>query len=307
MRRFQRNPFPALSQAAPSVQKAANPKKKSPGAQKKCCSVTKLSQNFSSTPPTKVKTFPHHLQVGARRASTQLIQPNPHTMKKTLFAILGLAAVSLAGVNGQLLSWDMSGIAGNSTSVTALTIASNLETTAGLNTLTRTGLTAATLANSFNSSNWTLTNTFDESNKYISFSLTPSPGYQFTSSNISYAINGTNTAPNTGRWGYKIGSGSFILQDTFSLGSATPSLATWSFTEFTTTETVEFRFWSFSATSINGGASASGGAVRIFNISGNDLVLNGSVTVVPEPTTWALIGLGTVFVLWRIRRKRVVG
>lgn len=33
---------------------------------------------------------------------------------------------------------------------------------------------------------------------------------------------------------------------------------------------------------------------------------NVSVTVVPEPTTWALIGLGSSFMLWNLRRKRSI-
>jgi hypothetical protein len=227
-------------------------------------------------------------------------------MKKTLLAVLGLAAISLAGVNGQVLSWDMQGVAGNSTSALAPFVATNLETTGGLNTLTRTGLTPVTSANTFNSNNWNITDTFDESNKYLSFSLTPSSGFQITATNLSYALNGTNTGPNTGRWGYKIGSGSFVLQDTFTLANPAPSsLSTWTFTEFTTTETVEFRFWAYGSTSISGGTSATGGGVRVTNITGNDLVLNGSVTAVPEPSTIAFMGfsaLGLCFYLWRRRR-----
>ncbi len=226
-------------------------------------------------------------------------------MKKTLLAVLSLAAVSLAGVNGQVLSWDMQGVAGNSTTVPANTIASNLETTAGLNTLSRTGLTAATAGNSFNSTNWNNTSTFNEADKYISFSLTPSSGYQITTSSLTYAVNGSNTAPNTGRWGYKIGSGSFVLQDptpfTFALASQT-----WAFTEFTTTETVEFRFWVYGTTAINNvNPAATAGAGRVGNIAGNDLVLNGSVTAVPEPSTIAFLGfasLGLCFMIWRRRR-----
>jgi hypothetical protein len=228
-------------------------------------------------------------------------------MKKILIAVLGLTALSLAGVNGQILSWNMQGVAGNSTTVTAQSIASNLETTSGLNTLSRTGLNAAPVSNAFNSNNWNVTSTFDESNKYISFSLTPISGFQITATNLSYAINGTTTAPNTGRWGYKVGSASFVLQNPFSLTNPAPSLTTWSFTEFTTTETVEFRFWAFSDTNIasTGAPSASTGAVRVVNIAGNDLVLNGSVTAVPEPSTIAFLGfasLGLCFFLWRRRR-----
>jgi hypothetical protein len=227
-------------------------------------------------------------------------------MKKILITILGLTALSLAGINGQILSWNMLGVAGNSTTVTAQSIASNLETTSGLNRLSRAGLNAAPLSNAFNSNNWNVTSTFDESNKYISFSLTPISGFQITATNLSYAINGTTTAPNTGRWGYKVGSASFVLQDPFSLANPAPSLTTWSFTEFTTTETVEFRFWAFSGTNIAGtGTPASGGAVRVPNITGDDLVLNGSVTAVPEPSTIAFLGfasLGLCFFLWRRRR-----
>jgi len=31
------------------------------------------------------------------------------------------------------------------------------------------------------------------------------------------------------------------------------------------------------------------------------------ITAIPEPTTWVLIGLGTAFVLWRIRRRSIAG
>jgi hypothetical protein len=30
----------------------------------------------------------------------------------------------------------------------------------------------------------------------------------------------------------------------------------------------------------------------------------GTLTVIPEPSTWALIGVGSAFVLWRLRRRR---
>jgi len=31
---------------------------------------------------------------------------------------------------------------------------------------------------------------------------------------------------------------------------------------------------------------------------------NGLVTVVPEPKTWVMLGIGTSFMLWNLRRKR---
>jgi hypothetical protein len=34
---------------------------------------------------------------------------------------------------------------------------------------------------------------------------------------------------------------------------------------------------------------------------------NFQLDVVPEPSTWALIGMGSAFVLWRIRRRSIAG
>jgi len=226
-------------------------------------------------------------------------------MKKTLLTILSLAALSLAGAHAQVLSWDMQGVAGNSTTVTAQSIAGNLETSSELNTLARVGVIANTLGNSFNSNTWNLSNTFNENEKYITFSLTPVSGFQITATSLSYAINGTTRTPNTSRWGYKIGSGSFVTQPTFTLGTTTPTLSSWNFDDFTTTETIEFRFWTYGDVDVSATAPTNAGAARITSITGNDLVLNGSVTAVPEPSTIAFLGFASVglcFFLWRRRR-----
>ncbi|MEI8293697.1 MAG: PEP-CTERM sorting domain-containing protein [bacterium] len=37
----------------------------------------------------------------------------------------------------------------------------------------------------------------------------------------------------------------------------------------------------------------------------DDLTISANAAAVPEPTTWALIGLGSAFVLWRVRRQPV--
>jgi hypothetical protein len=36
------------------------------------------------------------------------------------------------------------------------------------------------------------------------------------------------------------------------------------------------------------------------------LYTTGVITVVPEPKTWALIALGSAFMLWNLRRKRSI-
>jgi hypothetical protein len=224
-------------------------------------------------------------------------------MKKTaLIASIFLATV--AGVNAQLLTWDVQGVSGNVTTLTANTTAADLETTSGLNTLSRTTLVPAPAGNSFSSNTWNI-GTFNEATNYFSFSLTPTAGNQATFTNLQYHINGSNTAPGTGRWGYSVGGGAFTLQDTFAITFTAPgSLATWDFEDFTTPSSVEFRFWASGATSISGITSANTGTVRISNIAGNDLVVNGSVAPIPEPTVVGLIIIGAAVALFARRRAR---
>ena len=225
-------------------------------------------------------------------------------MKKlglTLAAITFATAVSHA----QLLSWEMSGQPGNQSFDNADTIDPGLSNAASLNSLTRVTLNAETLSNSFNSSGWNTTNTRNDSADYITFTLQPISGNQMSLTTLQYVISGSNTAPGTGQWGYSIGGGTFTYQAPFSIAT-TASSATWNFTDFTTTQAVEFRFWAYGTTAVNSAnPSTSAGTVRITNIAGNDLVLNGSTALVPEPSTYAMMGLGAALLvgIQRFRRK----
>lgn len=224
---------------------------------------------------------------------------------KSAFAAACLAALTMSGANAQLLSWDVSGSNTNG-ALPATGVAADLSTSSGLNQLSRVGVVYSSAANSYNSNTWNLTDTFNTNNSYITFSLTPVTGYEMTLTTLQYAINGSNTAPGTGRWGYSIDGGAFVLQDPFNLLNPAPSgLSTWDFVDFTTAGTVEFRFWAYGAASITNGTSMTGGTIRISNISGNDLVLNGSVTLIPEPTSLAFLGLsGLAFAGYLVRRRK---
>ena len=185
----------------------------------------------------------------------------------------------------------------------ANTIAENITLLSGLN---RVGLGASSTSNAFGSNGWN-TGTFNASDDYISFSLSVDSGYMVTLTELSWTrLNASNTAPGTGRWGYSINSGSFVLQDTFAITSANAAGAWDTIVITDVTGNIEFRFWAFGATSVNGGASAAGGGVTYRNsIVGNDLVLNGSVALVPEPSTYALLALsGLALAGYAARRRR---
>jgi hypothetical protein len=272
--------------------------------------VTKLSQNFSSTPPTKVKKFPHHLQVGARRASMQLIQPNPHTMKKTLLAILGLAAVSLAGVNGQtvLLSFDFAGALSSNASNTQN---STFNATDVLSSQMTRGSAIGNnnAANGFRGLNFSNTGiALEGNNRFFQFTLEAAPQNTLTVNSIYGNFVGTGsfftTTGVTVAYGYSLNGGtSFTQMSSFNLGAAGNSTYTITGTEatnLTDVSSVIFRMYASGNTTSGGfglGSAATPGTIGL-SVSGS---------VVPEPSTWALIGLGGAFILWRIRRRRVVG
>jgi hypothetical protein len=232
-------------------------------------------------------------------------------MKKllSLFAIVALSAVT-AHAQNTILAWDVQG-ATSTAALEATTIDPNLVgdgagPTDGFNELTRVGVNQTTATNAFTSSNWNLTDTFDQNNKYITFTLQADPGFQVNLASLDYVVSASNTAPNNGRWGFSTDGGTtFTLQTPFTI-TGTNALATWDFTDVNgITNPIEFRFWAWGATSVTGGASSSAGTVRIGNIAGDDLVVNGEV--VPEPSTIGLAALGLLalggFARRRMRRS----
>lgn len=226
-----------------------------------------------------------------------------------------MAAVAWAtAADAQILTaFDVSG--SNTSTPTQVTDASVTATP-----LSRTTVVAVPTSNGFNSNTWNITNTVNTSTNYIAFSITAGTSSVMVSS-LGYAINGSNTAPNTGMWAYTLDGGtSFTLQTSFTNVNAVPTARSlWDFPDFSlaASNTVQFRFFEYGTTAINSAnAATAGGTTRIANVATAnapiyDLILNGPNAAVeplnpaaaPEPSALAIlatvIGLGGLIVYRR--------
>lgn len=216
-----------------------------------------------------------------------------------VMAVLVLAA---SKSSAQIAAWDVSGH-GSPVDVTlaASTSDPNLSSVPALG---RVDVGASAAANSFSASNWNVTATLATNDNYFTFTVNAAAGFQLNMTSLSYAMNGSNTAPGTDQWGFSTDGGTtWTMENAFNVHNPqVSSLSNWDFADVSA-PSVEFRFWAYGTSSINAGVSASGGTTRINNIAGNDLILNGTVTAVPEPSTLSMIGLGLFGMLAFARRR----
>jgi hypothetical protein len=222
-------------------------------------------------------------------------------MKKLLIGlvVLGMAAAASADV---ILGFDLTGT--TTDPEPAVTVIGNLDTSAGYNELARVGLGAASTANAFGSNGWNL-GAFASGSDYVGFSLAPASGYQVTLTSLSWAaLNGSNTGPLNGRWGYSIGGGAFTYQTDFNVTFVTAA-GSWDFADIVDeTQEIEFRYWAWGPTSVNGSTSSATGSSNFRNGAGNDIILNGSIATIPEPGVLVLLSFGGLAVLRFARRRQ---
>lgn len=221
-----------------------------------------------------------------------------------LISCLALTLCSLA--HSQIIAWNTNGQDGDEASFAAQTLDSNLAAT----TLTRgAGISASGLSNSFNSNSFDSSNLSDAitANEYLTFSVTPNSGYQVSLSTLDVSFRRSSTGPNAFQWVYSLDS---FATEGVNIGSEI------SYTSTTTngTDQTQINLSGISALqSITGtamfrlyayGASGTSGSFAIGR-AGSDLAIGGSLTAVPEPSTYAaILGMITLASVMTVRRRQ---
>jgi hypothetical protein len=233
-------------------------------------------------------------------------------MKKTVL-IASIFLATVAGVNAQvLLGWNTFGNLGTETSESSVLNDPLLSTS---NLTLGSGVTAAANGNRFGGSGWFDTgntasgNTLAEAiagNSFIEFVVTPTAGNQFTATSFQFYWDRSGTGPQSvtlrssfDSFASDLGTASGLTQGgTFTLSTISIS----GLTDVSAATT--FRLYGTGATATAGTGGFDSQLTPVDISTSPNVVLIGTTSVIPEPSTWALIGLGSAFMLWSIRRRR---
>jgi len=214
-------------------------------------------------------------------------------LSATLAVALGVASNVTADVI--LAKYDFSGQSG-SQSATPVTLEDSHVTATSI--LRGAGISPSTYANSMcsTSTNWPLGSAVPANDDhYYEFSLSPDRGYKMPISAIRYQTGSLNFGP-----------GSYQLRDSldnFSSGFTQATGANTSITDDTSlvdlTSTITFRFYGFNSSSISGAAF-----FLANNSSAGGLVMEGSISPVPEPSAYFLVLTGILAMLGYLRIRK---
>lgn len=227
---------------------------------------------------------------------------HPWTFFAILIFWLSLNANLSAGV---IVGWNLHGEPGDQASTTA---AFSADKVTGLSVSRGPGLIANSGVNSINSRGW---NTF-ASDDFYSFGFTIDSGYRVQLDQLLISTQSSGTGPGTVALRY---SGDNFSQNLAEVDQSPGGNRVDSAIEFSSlglgnlTGDLEFRLYSASTSSANGGTVGATGTFRITNYQGEEngsFRFTGTVEAIPEPSSLALLsvlGVGA-FGLWVRRRKR---
>lgn len=163
------------------------------------------------------------------------------------------------------------------------------------------GLVRASSPN--NISGWDVSPSINvNSGKSVTFEVSVDDGYQMSLTSFFYMTSRIGGAGPTrltlGAWGYRVDNGNGYGEWTLSEFALGPngSSATWTFAEpVLVTDTIQFGFFAAGATQAGGLVNVTGGR------TGDDMIVSGTISAVPEPSS---LLLGAVGSLAFFRRRR---
>ncbi len=260
-------------------------------------------------------------------------RPSPYAVKAIAACCVGLALLAIARpvAADVVAGWDFNTLTGGAAKwgpspFAPTTTAANLSYVG----LTRgpavstgaTGSTGAAAAAAWGGNTWfggtaspdSLDNAITRG-AYVTFSLTASDGYSLSLSDVAaYNVRRSNTGPSLGQWQYQIGSGSFANigsaitwgSTTSASGNAQTSISLSGISPLQSVSagsTVTFRIVNY-----NTGTAGSSGGTWYLNdptkTAANDFVINGAVSLVPEPSTYAMALAGLACGGYSLFRRR---
>ncbi len=210
------------------------------------------------------------------------------------------------GYSEVLLGWNTSGNLGTETTEGSTT------NFAGINSANLTlgsGVTAAANGNRFGGSNWfnngnsnpsTLANAI-AGNDFIQFIVSPTAGNQFTVTSFDFIWDRSGTGPSSVALFSSVDSFTNSLGTLTNLAGSTTTFRSISISGISNVSTsTTFRLYGFGATATAG----TGGFDHSNSATTNNVILNGSISAVPEPTSMVLVGLiGVAGAVVRTRRR----
>ncbi|HMP75595.1 MAG TPA: PEP-CTERM sorting domain-containing protein [Kiritimatiellia bacterium] len=207
--------------------------------------------------------------------------------------IIAIAAVVLLGSHAAkadlLVGWDFAGLAGITTgSVTSNVADADMADTSTMLISRGSGLTPASNTGGYAANNWSTT--FDTTD-YYEFNAIADDGYIFDVTNITLNIRRSGTGPSN----FVIRSSADNFTSDLDAFVAVANGAYASPITLSAQTNVTFRLYGYDASGAAGSMNLGG--------TGNDLVIQGTISVVPEPGTLAILSLGFLS-LYGIRRRR---
>lgn len=223
--------------------------------------------------------------------------------------VLGSAIAECPGQT-TLIGWNVNGVPEGATTLTATTFGTHISTSSPSGLLSRgPGASApgSPSSNAFGASGFSATslNNAIAAGDYFTFTLSADSGYSLSLSTVTLRLFNTTSGPTNAALFSSVGgfsSGSAAITSFSLTGNAnndqTITLSSGSFSNLT--GTVEFRLYAY------GGGTSTTDKLRFRDLTGNDLTVTGTLSAIPEPSTYAAIAgavslLGTVY--WRRRQR----